>query len=61
MKNLHLSPEEFTLEPNWDGTLSLIIGAQTYNLPITTARILNQKLITEIAKIQRLVIPEKCA
>jgi hypothetical protein len=54
-----IGPEDFTLVPHWDGGLLLKLDGTEYRLPLNTARLLSQCLITESAKVQRLVIPDK--
>jgi hypothetical protein len=54
-----VGPEDFSLEPHWDGSLLLTINGLEYRLPLNTARLLSQKLITESAKAKRLFLPEQ--
>ena len=54
-----IGPEDFSLALHWNGSLVLKINGIEYSLPLNTARCLSQRLITEAAKAQRIVIPEQ--
>lgn len=54
-----IGPEDFSLEPHWDGSLLLKINGQDIKLPLNTARLLSQRLITESQNAKRMVLSDQ--
>lgn len=54
-----IGPEDFSLAPHWNGSLLLTIDGKDFSLPLNTARLMSQRLITEAANAKRLVLPDQ--